>query len=77
MCMYGVDPVSYPHHHHPISAKRSLTKSNDDIAEEDPEQVTPPANVGAKKLMPSPDSCLNVPSGAGAILFQNILCLSF
>lgn len=76
MCV-DLDPLSYPHHQHPIPAKRSLTKSSNDIAEEDPEQVTPPSAVAAKKSMPSPDSCLNVPSGAGAIIFPNILCLLF
>ncbi|XP_045033859.1 electroneutral sodium bicarbonate exchanger 1 isoform X3 [Daphnia magna] len=60
------NPLSYPHHQHPIPAKRSLTKSSNDIAEEDPEQVTPPSAVAAKKSMPSPDSCLNVPSGTAS-----------
>jgi hypothetical protein len=84
-----IDPLPYPHHHHqhhlPIGAKRSFTKSSDDIAEEDPVEQdravlassSPAAtSADAKKQLQSPESCLNVPSGAQTKLWHP-LCFYF
>ncbi|XP_046442370.1 electroneutral sodium bicarbonate exchanger 1-like isoform X2 [Daphnia pulex] len=73
------NPLPYPHHHHqhhlPIGAKRSFTKSSDDIAEEDPVEQDravlassspATASADAKKQLQSPESCLNVPSGTAS-----------
>jgi hypothetical protein len=85
-----IDPLPYPHHHHqhhlPIGAKRSFTKSSDDIAEEDPVEQEDravlassspaAASADAKKQLQSPESCLNVPSGAQTKLWHP-LCFYF
>ena len=60
----AIDPnAPFPHHHHHGSiGKRSVAKSGDSIAEQDPEedQMASPPNSTKK---PPSESALNVPSG--------------